>query len=290
MLSSSGSLPCSASVLENAIAKQLAWAAAISSSGLVLPSGRSVREAHVTGISWIASLLTRSKVPDPLKRLPLHTTFARRSAVAILASHTSVFSNTRRVYPLTQRSNLPQTLPSRPGEPECRRGFASVPPGISLAHAPFAGGGFLQLAPVNLLRFRLTDLDIPAAYDLSEQGSCLAEGCLHVEVVEAGDAVFGNYDVEPPHGGAGRRIEDADVCDRAADDQRVDAPLAQHVLQLRAVEGVVTRLTDGCLIIAWGKLVHHLPAPTPLAAMLAPDLPLRIAVAVGILGKDDLHA
>src|SRR5215217_8061801 len=58
----------------------------MSSSGLVLPSGRSVREAQVTGISWAAPLLTRSKVPEPFCRSPLHTTSARRSAVAIHAS------------------------------------------------------------------------------------------------------------------------------------------------------------------------------------------------------------
>src|SRR5215210_2181935 len=159
-----------------------------------------------------------------------------------------------------------------------------------LAHVPLASSRLFELTPVDLRGLRLSDLDIPAVHDLSEQGSCLAQGCLHVEVVEAGDAVSQNYDVAPPHGGAGRRVEDADVCDRATDDQRVDAPLAKHVLQLRAVEGIVARLADGRLIIAWGKLVHHLPAPTTLAAMLAPDLPLRIAVAVGILGKDDLHA
>src|SRR5687767_3689247 len=52
---------------------------ATSSSGLVLPSERSTRDAQVTGISAIAPLpdLTR---PLPLVRLPSQVAEARRSA------------------------------------------------------------------------------------------------------------------------------------------------------------------------------------------------------------------
>ena len=62
--SCSGSLPPCVSSCESAIEKQEACAAAISSSGLVLPSERSVREAHVTGSSPSAPLPLVS-VPSP---------------------------------------------------------------------------------------------------------------------------------------------------------------------------------------------------------------------------------
>src|SRR5690348_16689218 len=81
-VSFSGGDPAELSVFENAIAKQVAWAAAISSSGLVLPSERSVREANVTGRSPTAPLPTWTR-PDPCVRLPSQTTSARRSASAI---------------------------------------------------------------------------------------------------------------------------------------------------------------------------------------------------------------
>src|SRR5215211_3448411 len=132
-------------------------------------------------------------------------------------------------------------------------------------------------------------MNVFAARNLPEEGGRLAQRCLHVEVVEAGDAVPGNYDVEPPHGGAGRRVMDTDVGDRATDDERIHAPQTQHVLQSRAVEGVVARLAYGRLVFVGGKPVHHLPAPTPLATMLAPDLPLRVAIVVGVLNEDHPH-
>src|SRR5215211_5114446 len=78
----------------------------MSSSGLVLPSGRSVREAQVTGRSCAAPLLASSKVPEPFCRFPLHTTLARRSALAIHAPNTSVSTDTKRAYPLLRRTNL----------------------------------------------------------------------------------------------------------------------------------------------------------------------------------------
>src|ERR687890_1514096 len=159
-----------------------------------------------------------------------------------------------------------------------------------LAPAPFASGSLFQLAPVDLLGLRRPYQNVFAARNLSEQSSGLAQRGLHVEVVEAGDAVPGNYDVEPPHGGTGRRVMDTDVGDRATDDERIHAPKAQHVFQTRAVEGVVAWLAYGRLVFAGGKPVNHLPAPAPLEAMLAPDLPLRVAVVVGILDKDHPHA
>src|SRR5215210_566214 len=160
----------------------------------------------------------------------------------------------------------------------------------ALLPAPLASSSLLQLAEVDLRGLRLPDLDLPATRDdLSEQSSRLAQRCLHVEVVEAGGAVSGNYDVEPPHGSAGGRVVDADVGDRAADDERIDTPHTQQVLQRRGVEGIVAGLADGRLVLARGEFVHHLPAPAPLAAVLPPDLPLRVTIPVRILDEDDPH-
>src|SRR5215210_6183886 len=128
-----------------------------------------------------------------------------------------------------------------------------------------------------------------AARNLPEQRGGLAKGGLHVEVVEAGDAVSGNYDIEPPHRGAGCRVMDTDVGDRATDDECIHVPQVQYVFQTRAVEGVVAWLAYSRLVFAGGEPVHHLPAPASLAAMLAPDLPLRIAFVVGILDEDHPH-
>src|SRR5215208_2864023 len=82
---------------------------------------------------------------------------------------------------------------------------------------------------------------------------------------------------------------DTDISDRATDDERIHAPKAQYVFQRSAVEGVVAWLAYGRLVFVGGKAVNHLPAPAPLAAMLAPDLPLWVAVVVGILDEDHLH-
>jgi hypothetical protein len=60
----SGGVLFSPSTSASAIAKQLAWAPAISSSGLVLPSGRSVRDAQVTA-SWSSAPLPLVRVPAP---------------------------------------------------------------------------------------------------------------------------------------------------------------------------------------------------------------------------------
>src|SRR3954453_19819574 len=80
----SGSWPASPSSCESAIAKQDACAAATSSSGDVLPSERSVRDAHVTDRSSVAPLF-RLSVPLPFARPPSHTVFAVRSAMAMCA-------------------------------------------------------------------------------------------------------------------------------------------------------------------------------------------------------------
>src|SRR5919112_565849 len=83
---------------------------------------------------------------------------------------------------------------------------------------------------------------------------------------------------------------DADVGNRATDDERIYIPQAQHVLQPRAVEGVVARLAYGRLVFVRGKPVDHLPTPAPLAAVLTPDLPLWVAIVVGVLNEDHPHA
>src|SRR5918994_4113961 len=84
--SRSGGVPPSARTLESAIAKHAPWAAAMSSSGLVLPSERSVREAQVMGISSIAPLPTEN-LPPPRSRSPSQTISARRSASATNSSY-----------------------------------------------------------------------------------------------------------------------------------------------------------------------------------------------------------
>src|SRR3712207_53225 len=92
--------------------------------------------------------------------------------------------------------------------------------------APLASSRLFELAPVEFRGLRLTDLDVPAAHNLSEQSSRLAQRRLHVEAGEAGDAIFGDYDVEPPHGGARGGVVNADVGNRAADDKGIDIPQA----------------------------------------------------------------
>src|SRR5215218_3291001 len=125
----------------------------------------------------------------------------------------------------------------------------------SLTPAPFAGSRLFQLAQVDLLCLRLPYTDPFAARNLSEKRSGLAQRGLHIEVVEAGDAVPGNYDVEPSHSGTCRRVMDTDVGDRTTDDECIHAPQTQHVIQPRAVEGVVAWLAYGRLVFAWREPV-----------------------------------
>src|SRR5690348_16705479 len=81
----SGGLPPRARRPERDIAKQLAQAEAISSSGLVLPFGSSAREAHDTSSGPNAPLGVSAIVPLPFIRSPCQTTLALRS-VAIRPS------------------------------------------------------------------------------------------------------------------------------------------------------------------------------------------------------------
>ena len=75
----SGGFPAFASPFESAIAKHDDHAAAISSSGLVLPFGSSARDAHDTSSGPNAPLGTSAIVPLPFIRSPCHTVFALRS-------------------------------------------------------------------------------------------------------------------------------------------------------------------------------------------------------------------
>src|SRR5579859_3058883 len=63
--------------------KQAAWAAAISSSGLVRPPAVSVREDQVIGRSPIAPLPVVSIRPEPSSRLPLQLARAVDSMLII---------------------------------------------------------------------------------------------------------------------------------------------------------------------------------------------------------------
>ena len=79
VFSCSGGVPASASPCESAIETQDAWAAAISSSGLVRPPGSSAREAQVTSSGPNAPLPTLSIEPLPSIRPPRQVTSACRS-------------------------------------------------------------------------------------------------------------------------------------------------------------------------------------------------------------------
>ena len=80
-----GGAPACASPCERAMEKQAAQAAAISSSGLVRPSGVSAREAQVTGSPPSVPLETCSIVPPPSNSDPAQVTFAVRSvAISLL--------------------------------------------------------------------------------------------------------------------------------------------------------------------------------------------------------------
>src|SRR5207245_3628150 len=81
----SGAWPALASPLESAIEKQVACAAAISSSGLVRPPGSSERAGQLTSSPPSAPLDTVSMRPCPLIRSPSQVTRALRS-VAIRSS------------------------------------------------------------------------------------------------------------------------------------------------------------------------------------------------------------
>src|SRR4051812_17371393 len=65
---------------EKAIEKHAAWAAASSSSGLVLPSCAEVRDAQLMGRREKMPLVTYVIIPEPLTRSPLQTAFAVRTS------------------------------------------------------------------------------------------------------------------------------------------------------------------------------------------------------------------
>jgi hypothetical protein len=69
--SRSGGVPALARRAENAIEKQDAWAAAINSSGLVIPPSSPVRAAQETASGPNAPLPTCSIVPEPVLEIAL---------------------------------------------------------------------------------------------------------------------------------------------------------------------------------------------------------------------------
>ena len=71
-----GVAPCSPSRSASAIEKQEEWAAAASSSGLVIPSGLPVRAAQLTGRACRAPL-PEVTVPWPLAKRPLQIVSSR---------------------------------------------------------------------------------------------------------------------------------------------------------------------------------------------------------------------
>src|SRR5262245_58882948 len=72
----SGACPARASSLPSDVMKQPAWAAASSSSGLVLPSGSPMRDAIVTGSAVKAPELAAVIVPEPRATVPSHVASA----------------------------------------------------------------------------------------------------------------------------------------------------------------------------------------------------------------------
>ncbi len=67
-----GGVPAPARPCDSAMEKQLEWAAAISSSGLVLPFACSARDGHDTGC-WPMPEESKVTTPLPSSRLPSQT-------------------------------------------------------------------------------------------------------------------------------------------------------------------------------------------------------------------------
>lgn len=86
--------------------KQLEWAAAISSSGLVLPLASCARDAHVTGC-WPMPEESKVTTPLPSSRLPSHTVCAVRVVATMIPFDGVPFSGSVR----TIRSHLRATHP-----------------------------------------------------------------------------------------------------------------------------------------------------------------------------------
>src|SRR3712207_2550390 len=95
----------------------------------------------------------------------------------------------------------------------------------------------LRVVPFQAYGVRRGD---PAA----EQERRLAQGGLEVERVERRGCVPGDHHVVPAQSAARRRVVDADVRDRAAQEQGIRPPQAQEVVEVRAVERVVADLPD----------------------------------------------
>ena len=79
----SAGVPARASASESAIEKQAECAAAMSSSGLVFPSGSSAREAHVTSRGPNAPLPASWIVPEPSIRVPRQVVLIVRSVAIV---------------------------------------------------------------------------------------------------------------------------------------------------------------------------------------------------------------
>src|SRR5215212_4871403 len=158
-----------------------------------------------------------------------------------------------------------------------------------LTPASFAGGGLLDLATIDWL-VRLPDLYVAALGDGAvEQERGLPQGGLQIERIERRCGVPGNDDPIPAQGGARGGVMDADVGHRAANNEGIDAPEAQEVIEVGPVESIVADLTDHVLILARRELIDDLPSPRALLDVVGPDVPLGVSHGVGVLGKDDLH-
>src|SRR5215211_1186181 len=152
-----------------------------------------------------------------------------------------------------------------------------------------ASGGLLDLAAIDWL-VRIPGLYVAALNNGAvEQERGLPQGGLQIERVERRCGVPGNDDPVPAQGGARGGVMDADVGHRAANNEGIDAPEAQEVIEVGPVESIVADLTDHVLILARRELIDDLPSPRAFLDVLGPDVPLRVSHGVGVLGKDDLH-
>ena len=89
-----GGWPSFESPDDSAIEKHAACAAAISSSGLVLPPASSVERAfQLTVCPPMTPLVDESIVPEPSSRLPFQVTSARRSVAMTLPSFDGCVGN-----------------------------------------------------------------------------------------------------------------------------------------------------------------------------------------------------
>src|SRR5215203_495660 len=159
-----------------------------------------------------------------------------------------------------------------------------------LTPASFAGGGLLDLASIDWL-VPLPDLYVAALGDGAvEQERGLPQGGLQIERIERRCGVPGNDDPVPAQGGARGGVMYADIGHRTANDEGIDAPEAQEVIEVGPVESIVADLRDHVLILARRELIDDLPSPRALLDVLGPDVPLWVSRSVGVLGKDDLHA